>query len=237
MIDIAVRSLGLDDFNPFDPQKKIIEYAIGERFGPLAQQKVSAFCDQVSTDSPAPGGGSVAALCGSLSASLAAMVVNLSEGKKEYRDVMPQLRENAALAQRLKDDLLLDIDRDTESFNRVMEAFKAPKATRKQAVEEANKGATLVPLKVMERALESLKTALLSAQKGNKNSISDAGVAGWCGLAAAEGAYLNVKINLTGIFDEKFKQEIREKSGILIKNAQQLNAQVQEVVTRELEKL
>jgi len=237
LIDIAVRSLGLDDFNPFDPQKKIIEYAIGERFGPLAQQKVSAFCDQVSTDSPAPGGGSVAALCGSLSASLAAMVVNLSEGKKEYRDVMPQLRENAALAQRLKDDLLLDIDRDTESFNRVMEAFKAPKATRKQAVEEANKGATLVPLKVMERALESLKTALLSAQKGNKNSISDAGVAGWCGLAAAEGAYLNVKINLTGIFDEKFKQEIREKSGILIKNAQQLNAQVQEVVTRELEKL
>ena len=105
LIDIAVRSLGLDDFNPFDPQKKIIEYAIGERFGPLAQQKVSAFCDQVSTDSPAPGGGSVAALCGSLSASLAAMVVNLSEGKKEYRDVMPQLRENAALAQRLKDDL------------------------------------------------------------------------------------------------------------------------------------
>ncbi|MCX6567653.1 MAG: cyclodeaminase/cyclohydrolase family protein, partial [Candidatus Aminicenantes bacterium] len=163
----------------------------------------------------APGGGSVAALCGSLSAALSAMVANLTVGKKGYEEVREEMVATAVRAQTLKDGLLEAVDRDTRAFNKVMEAFRLPKTTSEQAfekeraVEEANKEATLVPLEVLEKAGEAVALARVAAAKGNKNSVSDAGVAGLAGQAAGEGAYYNVLINLAGIKDNKFVADVR----------------------------
>ena len=162
------------------------------------------FADELSMDSPAPGGGSVAALCGALSAALSSMVANLTVGKKGYEAVADDMIATAVRGQALKDALLEAVDRDTRAFNKVMEAFRLPKATPEQAAEKdraleaANKEATLVPLEVLEKAVEAVALARTAAAKGNTNSVSDAGVAGLVGQAAGEGAYYNVLINLGG---------------------------------------
>jgi len=218
LIQVAVRSLGLSDVVPFEPEKKIIEYQFREKAAPLAGMSLRGFADELSMDSPAPGGGSVAALCGALSAALSAMVANLSVGKKEYEGVRDELVATAVRAQGLKDALIEAIDRDTEAFNRVMEAFRMPKATPEQAeekegaVEEANKEATLVPLGVLQKSVEAVALARTAAAKGNKNSVSDAGVAGLAGQAAGEGAYYNVLINLAGIKDARFSTRTRREA-------------------------
>ena len=218
LVRVAVRSLGLSDVVPFDPEKKIIENQFREKAAPLAGMSLRGFVDELSMDSPAPGGGSVAALCGALSAALSAMVANLSVGKKEYEGVRDELVATAVRAQGLKDALIDAVDRDTEAFNRVMEAFRMPKATPEQAqekeraVEEANKEATLVPLGVLQRSVEAVALARTAAAKGNRNSVSDAGVAGLAGQAAGEGAYYNVLINLAGIKDARFSTRTRREA-------------------------
>ncbi len=215
LIRVAVRSLGLNDVVPFAPEKKIIEYQFRGAGAPLAGMTLRGFADELSMDSPAPGGGSVAALCGALSAALSAMVANLTVGKKDYEPVRDELVGTAVRAQALKDALLEAVDRDTEAFNKVMEAFRMPKATPEQAeekeraVEEANKEATLVPLGVLEKSVEAVSLARIAAAKGNRNSVSDAGVAGLAGQAAGEGAYYNVLINLAGIKDARFAARTR----------------------------
>ncbi len=215
LIRVAVRSLGLSDVAPFDPGKKIIEYQFRDGAAPLVGMSLRAFADELSMDSPAPGGGSVAALCGALSAALSAMVANLTVGKREYEPVRGELVATAVRAQALKDALLDAVDRDTRAFNKVMEAFRLPKTTPEQAeekeraVEEANKEATLVPLGVLESAVEAAALARVAAAKGNRNSVSDAGVAGLAAQAAGEGAYYNVLINLAGIKDARFSARSR----------------------------
>ncbi len=218
LIRTAVRSLGLNDVAAFEPGKKIIEYQFKDTGPTLVGMTLREFANELSMDSPTPGGGSVAALCGALSAALSAMVANLTVGKKGYEEVREDMVATAVRAQALKDGLLGAVDRDTRAFNKVMDAFQLPKTTpeqaleKKRAVEEANKGATLVPLDVLEKAGEAVALARVTAAKGNKNSVSDAGVAGLAGLAAGEGAYYNILINLDGIADQEFVGEVRRKA-------------------------
>jgi len=217
LVHIAVLSMGMDDLYKFEPEKKIIEYQF-RREDTLEKIPIDKFSDLLSTDAPAPGGGSVAALCGALSAALSSMVAALTFGKEGYEDVFEEMEEIGVEAQRLKDAFLADITRDTESFNRLMDAMRLPKKTdedkkvRAEAIEEATKEATLVPLSVLEQALEVSKLALRLATKSNRNSISDAGVAASTARSAAIGAFLNVKINLPGINDEAFKKETLKKA-------------------------
>jgi glutamate formiminotransferase/formiminotetrahydrofolate cyclodeaminase len=240
LIRTAVRSLGLNDVTPFAPEKKIIEYQFEKDGHPLVGLTLRAFANELSMDSPAPGGGSVAALCGSLSAALSAMVANLTVGKKGYKEVREEMVATAVRAQALKDGLLEAVDRDTQAFNKVMEAFRLPKTTPEQAfekeraVEEANKEATLVPLEVLEKAGEAVALARVAAAKGNKNSVSDAGVAGITGQAAGEGAYYNVLINLAGIKDGKFVADVRRRAERLRKALDKEGKAVRSILKKAL---
>jgi glutamate formiminotransferase/formiminotetrahydrofolate cyclodeaminase len=240
LVRVAVRSLGLNDVVPFEADKKIIEYQFREAGPDLAGMTLRAFADELSMDSPAPGGGSVAALCGALSAALAAMVANLTVGKKGYEAVGVEMAAAAVRAQGLKDALLKAVDTDTRAFNKVMEAFRLPKTTPEQAgekdraVEEANKEATLVPLGVLERAVEAVALAGIAAAKGNRNSVSDAGVAGLAGQAAGEGAYYNVLINLGGIRDPEFTARVRRRAERFKKALDKEGKAVRAVVARAL---
>ena len=221
LIANAVQSLGLCDVSPFDPAKKIIE----ERFRParpLASSTVGGFLRELASASPAPGGGSVAALSGALSAGLSSMVAALTFEKKGFEASRAEMETLGKRAQELMASQLKAVDDDTAAFNRVMEAFGLPKATpeqaeaRKKTIETANKGATLEPLAVLERTLPSLDCALLAARKGNPNSLSDAGVAALMARAAAYGAYYNVLINLSGMEDKAWADGIRAKADGLL---------------------
>ena len=217
LIHTAVLSLGLDDLYPFEPDKKIIEYQF-RRPPALTGMTLNTFADVLSTDAPAPGGGSVSALCGALSGALSSMVAALTHGKKGYEESFEEMERVGIEGQRLKDEFLADVDRDTDAFNRVMDAMRLPKKTdedkaaRDAAIEEATKDATLVPLGVLKRTRGAAELARSVAESGNTNSVSDAGVAALNARAAAEGAYLNVTINLPGIRDEKFKKETLEEA-------------------------
>ncbi|MBN1886154.1 MAG: glutamate formimidoyltransferase [Candidatus Krumholzibacteriota bacterium] len=217
LVHIAALSLGLGDLYPFEPDKKIIEYQF-RREGALAAMTVERFADELSTDSPAPGGGSVAALCGALAGALAAMVAALTHGKKGYEAVADGMVETGVAGQRLKAAFLADVDRDTDAFNLLMDAMRLPKKTdaektaRLAAIEEATKGATLVPLDVLRRSKEAAALARRVCEEGNRNSISDAGVAALAARTAAQGAWMNVVINLPGIEDDAFKSDVRAEA-------------------------
>lgn len=227
LVEMAVRSMGLDQLGPFDPTKKIIEYNF-EKPRPLISLSTKGFVDEVSTESPAPGGGSVAALAGSLAAALAAMVANLTVGKKGYEGVWQELAELAEKAQDIKDKLLRAVDDDTDAFNDLMEAMRLPKATeeqraaREQAMEFGYKKAAAVPLQTAEVCLEALKLSLEVTRRGNTNSASDAGVAALMAKAGVEGAVLNVLINLPSIKDSKFKEDHTKRAEALVEQAGQL---------------
>ncbi len=217
LIKMAVLSLGLDQIAPFKPAEKIIEYQIGQG-NKLIDMKINDFTDELSTDSPAPGGGSVAALAGALAGALASMVANLTVGKKGYEKNFERMGETAIKSQEIKDKFLSLIDKDTEVFNQVMTAMKMSKKTdkekaeREKAIQNATKDATFVPLEVMETCKSLIPLISYVAKYGNKNSISDAGVAALMGISAVESAFLNVMINLQNMKDKKFVKEIKEKA-------------------------
>ncbi|HAR35292.1 MAG TPA: glutamate formimidoyltransferase [Acidobacteria bacterium] len=240
LVRIAVRSLGLSDVVPFDPARKIIEYQFPPDDKSLIRLKLDEFADELSMDSPAPGGGSVAALCGSLSAALSAMVANLTVGKKGYEAAWDRMKQVALRAQKLKDELLQAVDLDTRAFNRVMEAFRLPRTTEEQvrereaAIEQANKEATLVPLSVLEKAVELAELAYEAASRGNQNSVSDAGVAGLAARSCGLGAFYNVRINLPGIKDEKFKKKTLARAGQLVKKLENRLKKLEKLMERSL---
>ena len=240
LIKTAVLSLGLNDITPFDPDKKIIEYQFKETENSLLDLNLREFANELSIDSPAPGGGSIAALCGAMSASLSSMVANLTVGKKGYEEVQDTIKDLAVQAQGLKDVFLRDIDSDTLAFNKVMDAFKMKKKTDEQkelralAIEEATKDATLIPFNVLKNCIEALKIAKGVATHGNKNSLSDAGVAAQTAEAGAVGAYYNVFINLPDISDKKFKTNTKKQSSALLKKAQQLGAEIKDLILKEI---
>jgi glutamate formiminotransferase/formiminotetrahydrofolate cyclodeaminase len=219
LIDIAVRSMGLSELKPFDPKEKVIEFKIesAEPKRSLAKMNLREFCNETLSDSPAPGGGSVAALMGALGASLGGMVANLSAGKRGWDDRLEYFSNWAVKAQQLKDELLSLVDEDTAAFNKVMDAFALSKesadekAARAAAIEQATKYAAEVPLKVMETASKSYELLAEMAEKGNPASISDVGVGALATRACIEGAALNVRINLAQLKDEKFKTALLKK--------------------------
>jgi glutamate formiminotransferase/formiminotetrahydrofolate cyclodeaminase len=229
-IRVAVHTMGMEEVSAFNAEEKIIEYRLRTK-GRLASMDIYEFADELASDSPAPGGGSVAALNGTLSAGLSSMVGNLTYNKKGYKEVKQIMIELSDKAQRLKDFFTESIDKDTEAFNKVMDAFSLPKGTdeekilRDKAVMDATKEATLVPFAVLDKTKEATELALTVVEKGNQNSLSDAGVAGLTAAAAAEGALYNVMINLEGIDDEKFNKETAKK-------AIEINNQVQKIVAK-----
>jgi glutamate formiminotransferase/formiminotetrahydrofolate cyclodeaminase len=223
LILTAVQSLGLDEITPFDPMKKIIEYRIAAKT-PLANGSVRDFVDETSLDSPVPGGGSVAALMGSLAAALASMVANLTVGKKGYEKVAPEMKSAAESAQSLKAALLDAVDRDSAAFGKVMAAMRLPKKTdeerahRDRMVAEATREATIVPLTVLRCCADLLDPLALVADQGNASSASDAGVAAHALRAAASGAFLNVLINLAGLADADFVAKTEREASAILKS-------------------
>ena len=218
LIAIAIRSMGLSELKPFDPKEKVIEFKMdsGSKKS-LLKMNLREFCNETLSDSPAPGGGSVAALMGALGASLGGMVANLSAGKRGWDDKLEYFSNWAVKAQQLKDELLALVDEDTTAFNKVMDAFALPKESaeekvaRSAAVEKATKYAAEIPLRVMETASKSYELLAEMADKGNPASISDVGVGALATRACIDGAELNVRINLGQLKDEKFKSELLEK--------------------------
>jgi glutamate formiminotransferase/formiminotetrahydrofolate cyclodeaminase len=218
LIEVAVRSMGLSELKPFDPKEKIIEFKMESAAKKsLVKMDLRQFCNETLSDSPAPGGGSVAALMGALGVSLGGMVANLSAGKRGWDDKLSYFSDWAMKAQQLKDELLFLVDEDTAAFNKVMEAFALPKespeekAARSAAIQSANKYAAEIPLRVMETASKAYQLLSEMAEKGNPASISDVGVGLLALRAGIEGAGMNVRINLAGLKDEQFKSALREK--------------------------
>ena len=219
LIDIAIRSMGLSELKPFDPKEKVIELKIesAEQKLSLVKMNLREFCNETLNDSPAPGGGSVAALMGALGASLGGMVANLSAGKRGWDDKLEYFSDWAVKAQQLKDELLSLVDEDTAAFNKVMDALALPKesaeekATRATTIEEATKHAAEIPLKVMETASRSYASLAEMAERGNPASVSDVGVGALATRACIEGAALNVRINLSQLKNEKSKTDLQEK--------------------------
>src|SRR5207244_1023985 len=218
LIDIAIRSLGLSELKPFDPKEKVIEFKIeSDSKRSLLKVNLREFCNETLSDSPAPGGGSVAALMGALGASLGGMVANLSAGKRGWDDRLEYFSDRAVKGQQLKDELLRLVDEDTVAFNKVMAAFALPKqsveekAARTAAVESATKYAAEIPLKVMETAAKSYELLAEMAEKGNPNSISDVGVGIYATRAGIDGAALNVRINVANLKDKKIRLALSDK--------------------------
>lgn len=239
LVRLAIQSLGLREVAEFDPAHKVIEYRF-RKAGKLASMNLVEFADELASDSPAPGGGSVAALCGAMSAGLSAMVGNLTFGKKGYEGVRGEMEALAVEAQALKDFFVEAIDRDTEAFNRVMDAFALPKKTpeeiaaRNHAVQEATKGAALIPFGVLEKSLRTVELAALACRKGNRNSLSDAGVAGLTAGVCAQGALYNVLINIRDLEDREFAGDLADRAQEIDARVRTHCAEISALMTREL---
>jgi len=240
LIQTAIRSLGLNDVAPFDPKKKIIEYRVEETGPALFNLSLRQFANEVSMESPTPGGGSVAALCGALSSSLSSMVANLTFGKKSYESSWEEMKQVAVKAQSYKDRFLHLVAEDTKAFNRVIEALRLPRGTEKEqqereaAIEAANQGATLVPLEVLQLSQGLLDLAEIVLFRGNKNSLSDAGVAVATALAAAQGAYYNILINLPNVREETFKAKIKAEAEQLYHRVEERTNNLRLALLKEL---
>ena len=215
LIDIAIKTMGLSELSPFNPNERIIEYMLEEiDNNKLINKSLGDFADITASESPAPGGGSVSAYLGVLGVSLATMVANLSSHKKGWDERWKEFGDQAELGQQLKDKLLKLVDADTDSFNAIMIAFSLPKSTteektiRSNAIQDATRKAIEIPLEVMKLSLESLSLIKSMANTGNPNSVSDAGVGALCARSAVMGAFLNVKINCASYEDANFVNQI-----------------------------
>jgi glutamate formiminotransferase/formiminotetrahydrofolate cyclodeaminase len=217
-IKIAVKSLGLDDLKPFNPEEKIIEYMLGDDDKKLIDYKLDDFADETAGESMAPGGGSISAYVGALGVSLGTMVANLSAHKAGWDDKWEFFSEWAVKGQAYKEQLLFLVDEDTNAFNKIIDGFRMPKDTteekeaRKLAIENATKYATEIPFKVMETSYRSLEVMQAMIKDGIQNSLSDAGVGVLCAKTAVLGAYFNVKINAKDIKDRIFADDILAKA-------------------------
>ena len=234
IIKIAVKSMGLDELTPFDPKKKIIEYVMqADSSKKLIDMNLVAFANETASESPAPGGGSISAYVGALGASLATMVANLSSHKKGWDDQWEYFSNYAQKGQTIKDELLKLVDEDTNAFNKIMDAFglsknsDEEKQARTQAIQDATLYATQVPLKTMQVCFSGYEIAQVMVEKGNPNSVTDAGVGALCIRAAIYGAYLNVKINASGLKDKIVAEKLVADANAIL---QQSNTLEQEII-------
>jgi glutamate formiminotransferase/formiminotetrahydrofolate cyclodeaminase len=241
LIRIAIKSMGLDELGPFIPEQRIIEYLLKDKAASkLVSMSLVEFADETASESPAPGGGSISAYVGSLGASLAGMVANLSSHKKGWDDRWEEFSNWAEKAQVYKDELIRLVDLDTTAFNRIMESFGLPKSTpeekaaRDKAIQDATKYAIEIPFKVMQAALNSMEVIKAMVEIGNPNSVTDAGVAALCARTAVLGAFMNVKINASGYKDKDFVTDIIAKGNDIEHKAIALEAEVIELVNGKI---
>jgi len=217
-IKIAVKSLGLDDLKPFNPNEKIIEYVLKGNKEQLIDLSLINFAEETAGESMAPGGGSISAYVGVLGVSLGTMVANLSAHKSGWDDKWEEFSEWAEKGQAYKNKLLALVDEDTNAFNKIIDGFRMPKSTesekqsRAEAIEEATKYATEIPFQVMETAYQSMEVMYEMAKIGLQNSLSDAGVGALCARTAVYGAYFNVRINAKDIKDRTFADDILDSA-------------------------
>jgi len=241
LIHIAVKSMGLDELGPFDPKQRIIEYCLEDKgTNPLIGMSLTGFAEETASESPAPGGGSISAYVGALGISLGTMVANLSAVKKGWEDRWEEFSDWADKGQQLRKELVSLVDEDTRSFNAIMNAFQLPKgnesetAIRKQAIQDATKYAIEVPFKVMEKSLDSMEIIKAMAEKGNPNSITDAGVGILCARVAVSGAYLNVRINAASYNDKDYTADMLAKGAELEKKAIAIEQNVLELINKTI---
>lgn len=241
-VKIAIRSMGLDDLKPWDPKEKIIEYVIDEeaKMNRLIDMTCREFADETASESPAPGGGSISAYLGTLGAALATMVANLSSHKAGWDDRWDEFSDWAVRGQEIKDDLLRFVDEDTESFNRVMDAFGLPKgsddekAARSAAIQAATRYAAEVPFRTMQRSFDAFEVIRAMAEHGNPNSVSDAGVGALCARSAVIGAYLNVKINAAGLKDRELADDLLKRGAEIERGAIEREAEILKIVNQKI---
>jgi len=240
IINIAVKSLGLDDLFDFNPKERIIEYLIEEPKEKLSSLSLTDFANETSSESPAPGGGSISAYCGTLAASLTTMVANLSSHKRGWDDKWEFFSDWAKKGLDVQNELIDLVDKDTDAFNQIIQSIRLPKVTeeeikkRNEAISKATKNAILVPLSIMEKAYDCMKITKEMALHGNPNSISDAGVASLCAIAAIKGGLLNVKINCKDFDDLKFIESINKKTDSIIKKSKKLEIEIMNIVEKKL---
>ncbi len=234
VLKMAVKSMGLDDLAPFNPEEKVVEYLLdgGQERGQLTALTAKAFADETLRESPAPGGGSVAAYMGALGAALGAMVANLSAHKPGWDEQWEYFSEWAEKGLALEQELLRLVDEDTAAFNRVMAAFGLPKTTeeekrlRQQAIQDATCYAAEVPLRTMQAASKVFALCRVMVEKGNPNSVSDAGVGALAARAAVIGAGLNVKINAASLKDKAKAQALMQEAESLKETAMAEESQI-----------
>lgn len=234
LIKIAVRSMGLDELAPFDPEKKIIEYVLrgGDGTGRLAAMSLRAFTEETASESPAPGGGSVSAAVGAFGAALGTMVANLSSHKRGWDARWEEFSEVAEQGKALHEELVQLIDADTEAFDRIMAAWRLPqgsdaeKAAQQEALQAATRHAIEVPLRVMEVACASMEVAAAMAERGMDASASDAGVGALCARMAVRGAGLNVRINGADLSDAAELQAYLDRATTLEAQAAELEERI-----------
>ncbi|HRS54733.1 MAG TPA: cyclodeaminase/cyclohydrolase family protein, partial [Bacteroidales bacterium] len=241
IIKIAIKSLGLDDLRPFNPKEKIIEYILeDDKEKKLINLSCANFADETSSESPAPGGGSVSALVGALGASLGIMVANLSAHKPGWDEKWDFFSDIAEKGQEIKNTLLHLVDEDTKAFNKIMEALSMPKNNdneirlRNEAIEKATLYAIEIPYKVMENAYKSLDIIKTMAINGNPNSISDAGVGALCASTAVSGAFMNVKINAASLKNQSLAKEYIIKGEQIEKNTITLVNEITSIVNSKI---
>ena len=241
LIKIAVKSMGLDELAPFNPEERIIEYVLKNKAdSKLINMNLATFADETASESPAPGGGSISAYVGSLGVSLATMVANLSSHKKGWDNRWQEFSIWAEKGQSLKDQLINLVDADTKAFNDIMSAFNLPKSTdeekkkRTQCIQEATKYAIEVPFKVMQLSFESMDLIKTMAIEGNPNSVSDAGVGALCARSAVIGAFMNVRINASGLDDKKFVDEIISKGKLIEKQTIAAETEILSLVNEKI---
>jgi len=239
IIENAIQSLGLAELSSFEPNEKIIEYKVAKKRD-LINMTITDFTDELASNSPAPGGGSIAALSAALSSALTAMVGNLTVGKAKYKKVNTEMKELSYKAQQLKEFFINIIDDDTDAFNEIMDAFKLPKnsedevLSRTKAIEDATKKATLIPFSVMEKISELYPLIEIALNKGNQSAISDAGVAALNAKSAFYGAYYNVLINLKDLKNETFNKYLKEKSLKLKEEVDSYDKKLSELIFSKL---
>ena len=243
LIKIAVKSMGLDELGPFDPNKKIIEYLLEDKStSPLIHLDLKAFANETASESPAPGGGSISAYIGALGISLATMVANISSHKRGWDERWEEFSQWAEKGQKIKDQLMNLVDEDTHAFNAIMAAFGLPKSSgeeikaRQLAIQQATIGAIEVPFKVMELSLKAMEIIKSMAKTGNPASVSDAGVGALCARSAVLGAYLNVKINAAGLDDKKWVNEKLKKGQALVDSALQQETEILAQVNQKIDR-
>ncbi len=242
IVRIAIKSMGLDDLRPFDPKQKVIEYLLeGEQpKNRLVDLTVQGFAEETASESPAPGGGSISAYLGALGAALGTMVANLSSHKAGWDERWKEFSDYAEEGQHLMQELLHLVDEDTTAFNRIMAVFAMPKTTeeekaaRREALEEATRYATEVPLRTMQCALRVFPLVRAMAEEGNPNSVSDAGVGALAARSAVLGARLNVRINAAGLKDRTTADRLTAEADRIAEEACRIEQEILHLVEQKI---